>query len=49
MVTDDEIATVLNGAGSPQAACNELIELALEHGGRDNVTAVLAMASDETP
>lgn len=48
MVTDDEIAAVLRGAESPQAACDTLIELALEHGGRDNVTAVLAISSDET-
>ncbi len=48
MVSDDEIAAVLKSHASPQAACNMLIRLALEHGGRDNVTAVLASAAIES-
>ncbi len=46
MVTDDDIAAVLQSASTPQAACELLIQLALEHGGRDNVTAVLASAAE---
>lgn len=47
MVPDDEIALVLGSAASPQAACDVLIAMALENGGRDNVTAVLASVSGE--
>jgi protein phosphatase len=42
MVSDEEIAAVLKSMAVPQDACDRLIELALEHGGRDNATAVLA-------
>ena len=42
MVTAQTIASVLNEAKSPKAACDSLIDLALSAGGVDNVTAVLA-------
>jgi serine/threonine protein phosphatase PrpC len=42
MVTAQTIASVLNEANSPKAACDSLIDLALSAGGVDNVTAVLA-------
>lgn len=45
MVTDAQIATVLQGAATPRAASEELVRLALEHGGRDNVTVVVARYS----
>jgi len=38
----DSIAQCLNESPSAQLACDELIELALAAGGKDNVTAVLA-------
>jgi len=41
MVPDDEIVEVLAGAPQPQIACNQLIALANESGGRDNITAIL--------
>jgi PPM family protein phosphatase len=44
MVSDDEIADVLRQHAAPQVACDALIERALAHGGRDNVTVVLASA-----
>jgi serine/threonine protein phosphatase PrpC len=55
-VDDDEIARVLAGGGGHAAGlAGELVELALERGGRDNVTAVVvesetgdAPADDET-
>jgi protein phosphatase len=48
MVSDDEIAATLAGATGPQSTCDALIDLALQHGGRDNVTAVIAdVHSDE--
>ena len=42
MVTDEVIAAVLTSATSSAAACQELIDLALAAGGRDNITVVLA-------
>ena len=42
MVPDDAIANTLSLHADPQEACAALVELALENGGRDNVTAVLA-------
>lgn len=42
MVDDDRIATVLGGAASAQAAADDLVATALEWGGRDNVTVVVA-------
>lgn len=45
MVPDDEIATVLQGSATPRAASEELLRLANERGGRDNVTVVVARYS----
>lgn len=42
MVEDAEIAETLAHAASAEAACDRLTDLALEHGGRDNVTVVVA-------
>ena len=39
---DEEIAAILAGAGSADAACHALIDLALERGAPDNVTAVVS-------
>jgi serine/threonine protein phosphatase PrpC len=39
---DAEIATILAGAGSAEAACRALVDLALERGAPDNVTAVVS-------
>lgn len=41
MVTDDEILKVVNSTADIREACNKLIARANEHGGEDNVTAVL--------
>lgn len=45
MVNEDEIAKVLQQRTAPDDACRTLVELALDHGGRDNVTVVLADCS----
>ncbi len=41
MVPDDTLARELAAPGSASAVCQRLIDLALEAGGRDNVTVVL--------
>lgn len=45
MVPDDQIITVLKGAPTPRAASEELVRLANEQGGRDNVTVIVARYS----
>jgi PPM family protein phosphatase len=42
MVSETDIASVVASASSCDAACNRLIDLALDAGGKDNVTVVLA-------
>ena len=41
LVTDKRIAEVLEKSLSASAACRELVDLALEAGGNDNVTVVV--------
>ena len=41
-VTDEQIQAVLMSEGSSQACCAKLVELALQGGGTDNVTALVA-------
>ena len=48
MADDAAIATVLTTT-ELQSACDGLVQLALEHGGRDNITAVLCdLTADNT-
>jgi protein phosphatase len=42
MVSSEKIASVLSKANSAQDACKSLIDFALEGGGKDNVTVLLA-------
>ena len=41
MVTDAQIVDVLNVAPLAHAACDQLVERALDAGGKDNITVVL--------
>ncbi len=41
-VDDAEISRFLQQNADPKFACDKLVERAIEHGGRDNVTVVLA-------
>ncbi len=40
-VTEDQIASVLRRLADPHEAASELVRMAVEHGGRDNVTVVI--------
>ena len=42
MVSDAEMATILNREGDLDRACERLINAANDHGGVDNITVVLA-------
>ena len=42
LVDDDTIQTTLSGTVSSAAACSQLIDLALDRGGHDNVTVIVA-------
>ncbi|MCI0332085.1 MAG: protein phosphatase 2C domain-containing protein [Planctomycetes bacterium] len=44
MVDDTRIAECLDDSLGPQSSCDRLIKQALDAGGRDNVTAVVALA-----
>lgn len=42
MVDEDEIVKVIsNSENNPQAACKQLVELANQNGGKDNITVIL--------
>jgi protein phosphatase len=41
-ITSDEIAAILSNSPVPQQAAEELLSLALQRGGHDNVTAIVA-------
>jgi protein phosphatase len=49
LVSDGEIAGELSRHSTPQAACDALIKEALQRGGKDNVTVVLAAAERTGP
>jgi protein phosphatase len=44
MVEEDEILSVVTTTDDPDMACEKLISMANENGGRDNVTVIVARA-----
>jgi protein phosphatase len=46
MVADKDVALVLQQTSTAQDACDRLIALALDNGGKDNVTAILAAVAE---
>jgi protein phosphatase len=42
MVSDEDILAVVQGTQDVEAACETLVRMANDHGGRDNITVVLA-------
>jgi PPM family protein phosphatase len=47
MIEDSEILDIVAGSANIDEACRKLIALANEHGGEDNITAVLVKIEDE--
>jgi protein phosphatase len=45
MVADEQIASILQQSATPQGTCDMLVTAALNAGGKDNVTVVLAAVS----
>jgi serine/threonine protein phosphatase PrpC len=48
LVTEEKIKEVLAAAATPQQACEQLVALANENGGRDNITAIIATMGFES-
>ena len=48
-VSDDEIAAELKALTSSERACRRLLDLALERGGSDNITVLIARATNVSP
>jgi protein phosphatase len=49
LASEAEIASTLAAISTPQAACDKLIELALSHGGSDNITVIVADVRAKAP
>lgn len=45
MLTDSEISDIMRHSSNQEECVNELVQAALEHGGRDNITAIACKAA----
>jgi protein phosphatase len=45
MVHDAELEKILQEHSDPQKMCDKLIDLANDHGGEDNITALVVQVS----
>lgn len=41
MVADEQISSLISSGGDPDELCQKLIQAALDHGGKDNVTTIV--------
>jgi len=48
MITDDEMLAIIAGSERLEDACRRLIRTANEHGGEDNITAVVIRVEDDS-
>ncbi len=48
-LSEEELIRVLNGEGTPQEMCQQLVELANEAGGEDNITVVVVTMAPGPP
>jgi protein phosphatase len=46
MIADKDIAIALQKNSAPQDACDRLVALALDNGGKDNITAIMAAVAE---
>lgn len=46
-VSDEEIGEILRASATAEEGCRQLVDLALERGGKDNVTVVIARLKDQ--
>lgn len=49
MVSDEEMLSVIRSQSDPEQACRRLVSLANEHGGEDNITAVIVRTAADSP
>jgi protein phosphatase len=42
LISDDEILSEVQSSNRPDLACNELVDLANQRGGEDNITVIVA-------
>lgn len=47
LVSDDEILFTVLSSNTPEVACNELVNMAIQKGGDDNVTVIVASVPQE--
>ncbi|MGO8821887.1 MAG: hypothetical protein ACLQO6_11755 [Desulfomonilaceae bacterium] len=45
MIEDEEILAIIDSTGNPQQACANLVAMANQKGGRDNITVILVCAN----